>query len=104
MWCKAQRFPGWSDNPPIVRIISRMAKYDPLRSFLRSSDQPRVAMTFDQIAALVGPLPKSAHEYQAWWANEVNPTTHVQKIAWQSAGYIVDRLSLPTRTVTFVRR
>jgi len=81
-----------------------MAKYDPLRDHLRSSGQPRVAMTFDQIAALVGPLPRSAFEYQAWWANEAEPRTNVQKIAWMSAGYIVERLSMPTRTVTFIKR
>jgi hypothetical protein len=81
-----------------------MAKYDPLKRHLRACCEPRITMSFDQIAALVGGLPRSAHDYHAWWANETNPTTHVQNFAWMDAGYRVERLNLGARTVTFARR
>lgn len=77
-----------------------MAKYDPLRNHLSLSGQPRLTMTFDQIAALVGPLPPSARDHRAWWAND---STHVHGYAWLAAGYRVDSVDQPRGIVTFVR-
>jgi hypothetical protein len=47
-------------------------------------------------------LPNSAFRHQAWWANEVNPKTHVQKIAWQNAGWKVESYNISKRIVKFV--
>lgn len=43
-----------------------MAKYDALFRLLRAEGDRQVAMSFDEIERLVGPLPSSAHRHQAW--------------------------------------
>ncbi|MCC6909857.1 MAG: hypothetical protein IT430_18130 [Phycisphaerales bacterium] len=93
-----------------------MAKYDALRDELRRRGQPvtpakagvqshsphRITMTFAEIDQLIpGGLPNSAYTYQAWWADERDPKTHVHKLAWLEAGYRVERYDLAARTVTF---
>ncbi|MCC7389996.1 MAG: hypothetical protein IT431_14640 [Phycisphaerales bacterium] len=76
-----------------------MAKYDPLRNHLTRAAQPRLTMTFDQVAALVGPLPRSVWDHRAWWAND---PTHVHGNAWLAAGYRVDSVDQSRGIVTFV--
>lgn len=78
-----------------------MAKYDALRDWLISHGGGVVEMTFDQIADLVGGLPSSAYNHQAWWANE-RDRAHVQAHAWQAARMRVDRVNLGAKTVRFV--
>lgn len=63
-----------------------MAKYDPLREHLFTNGAPQITMTFDAVAELVGGLPTSAREHQAWWSN-AQGGAHVQAHAWVSAGY-----------------
>jgi hypothetical protein len=46
-----------------------MPRYRELTTFLESRDDPVVVLTFAQIEGIVGPLPKSAKEHRAWWAN-----------------------------------
>lgn len=78
-----------------------MGKYDPVREHLFLSGQPTVSMSFEELGRLVGGLPRSAYTYQAWWANERDPHTHVQKRAWMAAGYTVDSYDLNTQRVRF---
>ncbi|GAB5496483.1 MAG: hypothetical protein Phyf2KO_15630 [Phycisphaerales bacterium] len=78
-----------------------MGKYDPVREHLFMSGQQMVSMSFGEIGVLVGGLPRSAYTYQAWWANETDPQTHVQKRAWMAAGYTVDYYDLKTQRVRF---
>ena len=65
-----------------------MAKYDPLRRFLRRSRLSEVDMSFADIERVIGDmLPKSAERPQ-WWANEADPSgRHVQAGSWREAGY-----------------
>ena len=77
-----------------------MAKYDPLREHLRTRSADEFVMTWDEIEALVGPLPWSAHRPQ-WWANGYD-LTHSQQRAWRGAGF--DAFPTGSRTVTFRRR
>lgn len=79
-----------------------MAKYDPLREHLAATATRRVEMTFDEIGALVGGLPRSAHEYREWWANEASGT-HTHARAWSSAGYRVEDVNLIAKRVRFVK-
>ena len=74
-----------------------MAKYDGLARHLRAS-VGTVRMTFSEIEALSGPLPRSAKTYRAWWAND---HTHVQASAWLSAGLNVGSVDLIRETVVF---
>lgn len=65
-----------------------MAKYDPLRDFLKKQRTDQLEMSFTEIERKIGyMLPKSAN-LQQWWANTTDPaTTHVQRKAWGDAGY-----------------
>ena len=80
-----------------------MGKYDRLKDRLIESDAAKVTMTFSEIDRLIGGLPTSALERDAWWSNEDHRRTrHVQCKAWGEAGYCdPDRRS---RIVTFHRR
>lgn len=78
-----------------------MAKYDALRDALLSDRSAVVTMTFATIERLVGTLPKSAREYEAWWSNENwRTSSHVQAKAWGEAGYQT-KVNLTAETVTF---
>jgi hypothetical protein len=58
-------------------------------------------MDFRAVEKILGaPLPKSAHDYQAWWANDAS---HSQAKAWLAAGWQTENLNLAGQTVEFVR-
>ena len=78
-----------------------MAKYHPLRALLVCDGRPRIELTFDEIGAVVGGLPRSAYEYREWWANQAPPP--VQAASWRDAGYRVDQVDLAGRRVRFVK-
>ena len=79
-----------------------MSKYDPLGKHLAALDRSTThTMSFDCIEAVLGVrLPKSARQYQAWWANQVGQG-HVQSNAWLDSGWHTELLSLPGKHVTF---
>lgn len=76
-------------------------KYEPLtRALTAAAEQGRsiVELRFDEVAGLVGDLPKSA-EIRQWWANG----SQVQALAWRAAGFHVDQVYLDRRLVRFAR-
>lgn len=78
-----------------------MTKYAPLSSFLAGLDSAKVRLGFEEVETLLGAsLPKSASDYQAWWAND---PTHSQARAWLEAGWHTENLDLTERKVEFVR-
>jgi hypothetical protein len=78
-----------------------MGKYAPIADFLVDQSADRVRLNFEALERLLGaPLPKSADEYQAWWANDAS---HSQAKAWLEAGWQTENLNLVGRTVEFVR-
>ena len=78
-----------------------MGKYDPLRAFLLSSETAEVALTFDEIEALLGaPLPAS-RQYPAWWSN--NPSNNPMTRIWLDAGYRTERVNVASGRVVFRR-
>lgn len=78
-----------------------MGKYSPLSDFLGRQGREAVRLDFDEFEKIVGaPLPASALNHQAWWANDPG---HSQARAWITAGWKTQNLSLTGRTVTFVR-
>lgn len=81
----------------------RSLKYDPLKDWLKKQSASHVVLGFDEIARMVGGLPKSAEEHSAWWANERSNGGHSQCRAWLDAGYhaSADRGS---RKVRFARQ
>lgn len=66
-----------------------MAKYDPLRDYLRKQTAAEIELSFPEIERLVGRLPASAGKHPEWWSNEdASRTRHVQSKAWQEAGFL----------------
>lgn len=78
-----------------------MAKYEPLQRHLatRPEQTARLAMTFDEVEALVGTLPPSARAHRAWWAND----SKVQAQAWRAAGWRVHSVDQQAGRVVFTR-
>jgi hypothetical protein len=77
-------------------------KYDPLRVLLLAAadrGQGVVELDFNEIARLVGGLPESARTLRSWWAN----SSHVQALAWRSAGFHVEQVYLDRGRVRFAR-
>jgi len=73
-----------------------------LKSYLQSSSQDFIALTFSELERILGfALPDSAHFYAAWWANNGHTHTHAQ--AWLDAGYRVGLAARKWQTVTFIR-
>jgi len=75
-------------------------KYDPLTAHLRAvaaRDQRSVEISFSEIAALVGGLPKSASTTRQWWANN----SQSQALAWRAAGFHVEQVYLERGRVRF---
>lgn len=83
------------------RPLGRASKYAPLKEWLKAQGTERVEASFDKLGELVGGLPRSAFEYQAWWGNLTGP--HPQSKAWRDAGYRVDMLDLNGKRVRFIR-
>lgn len=80
-------------------------KYYPLYEYLseRSGQVEGVQLTFDQIEAVLrAPLPGSARNARAWWANSRAPN-RVQAAAWMEAGYLVTSIDLEQEHVSFTR-
>lgn len=59
-------------------------KYVALTSLLSERSDPAVELTFVQLDRLVGGLPASARNYQAWWANARTAQPHARY--WLDAG------------------
>jgi hypothetical protein len=80
-----------------------MAKYDPLRDYLRKQTLREIILPFREIQGLVGPLPASAERPQ-FWANTTDvETAHVQRNAWRDAGYDAFLIA-GSRKVRFVKK
>ncbi len=78
-----------------------MTVYAPMMEFLTAQKADRVRLDFHKVEGILGrPLPKSAGDYQAWWAND---PSHSQAKAWLEAGWQTANLNLSGRTVEFVR-
>jgi hypothetical protein len=83
-----------------------MSKYDPLRDYLERTAEHRAEMTlsFEQMESILGfSLPRSAHQYRAWWANPRSPDQHPYAQAWLAAGWKVDSVDQDEGWVRFRR-
>lgn len=81
-----------------------MSKYAPLVSHLQNAPTAHVRLEFATIEKILGaPLPSSASNYQAWWANSSTDDSHTWAHAWQNAGWKVHRLDLAGKEVVFRR-
>jgi hypothetical protein len=79
-----------------------MGKYDPLVEHFRRLTGNSWHATFKDIEKILGfPLPPSARNYQAWWANSADNTP--QKGAWLDTGWRTRDLNLTAGHILFVR-
>jgi hypothetical protein len=72
-------------------------KYAPFAEYLEGQATRSVTLSFEEVAGLVGGLPKSARDHRAWWAND---ESHVQARAWLQAGWLVESVDLGAARVT----
>tara|TARA_R110000787_G_scaffold86057_9_gene183354 strand:+ start:54966 stop:55439 length:474 start_codon:yes stop_codon:yes gene_type:complete len=81
-----------------------MSKYHNLQLHLAALKTDSWRASFDEIEDILGfTLPASARNYQAWWANQTEPSTHTHAKAWKNAGWQTKDLNLTASTVRFVR-
>jgi hypothetical protein len=79
-----------------------MTKYTPLRDFLDHQVKREIRLGFAEVEKILGaPLPRSAFEHQAWWAN--NPEGHSHCRSWHDAGWRTEGLSLTGRSIVFTK-
>jgi CBS domain-containing protein len=81
---------------------TRQSVYAALANWLRDQTDNEVDLTFEQIEGIIKrPLPLSALELRAWWANDTVGHTH--SVLWLNAGWRVETVNLQERRVRFVR-
>lgn len=79
-----------------------MGKYEPLTHYLEKRPDEIWDAQFAEIERVLGfPLPASAHEYPAWWANQ--EPGHSQTRGWRDAGWETGRVDLASKRLRFVR-
>ena len=91
--------------PPaqVSHVPSGRSRYEPLRLYLASRQEPVVRLSFADIERVIGArLPDSARRYRPWWANE-RAGSHVHATAWMGAGRRTANVDLNAGTVDFVR-
>jgi hypothetical protein len=79
-----------------------MAKYDPLKRYLKRQSVDRLELSFWEIERMLNALLPRGAAQPEWWANDaVDIPTHVQIAAWRDAGYTASLL--PGERVLFER-
>jgi hypothetical protein len=76
-----------------------VGKYDPLRAFMNEQASSEVEMSFGDLEALVGQLPKAARAGDEWWRKD----SAVQTDAWRVAGWDVSSVDRLKEIVSFAR-
>lgn len=104
-----------ADGKTVVKDLSNYAtshkavshisgKYAPIYGWFseRPTSEDQLTLSFEQVEQLIGePLPDSARNHRAWWAND--SVGHAQSQAWLSAGWRVSDFDLAQGQVTFER-
>lgn len=79
-----------------------MSKYEPLARFLRDRPDDVWDARFCDVERVLGfSLPRSAFQYNAWWANQ--EPGHTQTRGWRDAGWQTSRIDLEGKQVRFSR-
>lgn len=92
---------GAADSGPLQ--LSNSSRYAPLHKHLAgiAKSTKDYDLPFDEITKVMGaPLPQSAYDHRAWWANT---ESHSQALAWISAGWKVDGVDLDNKVIHLVR-
>lgn len=81
-------------------------KYAPLAMALSAQgvEKESITLSFNEIESILGfSLPRSAHNYRPWWANQKNHSNRPQTSGWMNAGFQVESIDLRNKWVRFVR-
>jgi len=71
------------------------SKYLPLTDYLKDQNGDEITFLFSDAQKILGfSLPKSAKQYQAFWANQADTTSRPWAKAWQDAGFYVESFRL----------
>lgn len=98
---KRRRSRGAGDGAPLTLTAS--SRYAPLNAHLAAipASTKTYDLPFKKITEVMGaPLPKSAYDHRAWWANT---ETHTQALAWIAAGWKVEGVDLEKQSIHLVR-
>lgn len=80
-----------------------MGKYEPLTHYLENRAEEIWEAKFADVERILGfALPRSAHDYAAWWANQ--EPGHSQTRGWRDAGWETGQVDLAAKKVRFRRR
>ena len=83
------------------KTVSR-SRYYALANWLARQSAEQVLLTFEQIEEIIrSPLPDSALQLRAWWAND--RVGHTHSILWLEAGWKVVYVDLGEGQVIFAR-
>ena len=81
---------------------TKQNRYSALAIYLKRRSGSSIRLRFDEIEKIIGgPLPQSAREHRAWWAND---KFHSQGKAWMGAGWVTEGLDLEGAEISFSRR
>ncbi|MBI5880388.1 MAG: hypothetical protein HZB53_22275 [Chloroflexi bacterium] len=86
--------------------MSVSGKYAALHRWLKAqpAGKSRVEMSFKRIEEILqAQLPRSAYDYDAWWRDASEGSSHVQARAWLDAGWRITALNRSNGSVTFTR-
>jgi CBS domain-containing protein len=82
--------------------VTRRSRYAALANWLAMQDTEQVLLTFGQIEEMIdSPLPNSALQLRAWWAND--RVGHAHSALWLDAGWKVIYVDLGEGQVIFAR-
>jgi hypothetical protein len=83
------------------KFVTR-SRYAALANWLLQQKEEQVSFTFEQIEEIIrSPLPDSALQLRAWWAND--RVGHYHSILWLEAGWKVTYVDLSEKQVIFTR-
>ena len=77
-------------------------RYTALAEYLKRRSGGKVRLNFGEIEKIIhGPLPQSARNHRAWWAND---KFHSQGKAWMGAGWVAEELDMEGQEISFSRK
>ena len=84
------------------RKFATQSRYSALANWLSRQQQAQISLTFEQMEEIVrSPLPDSALQSRAWWANDRE--AHYHSMLWLEAGWKVIYVDLNEKQVIFAR-
>jgi CBS domain-containing protein len=91
-----------NDNVLKEGKITSRSRYAELANWLAGQKEDQVLLAFDQVETILRtPLPDSALQLRAWWAND--RVGHTHSILWLEAGWKVAYVDLAEEQVIFAR-